>query len=972
MSATPWTELEALFHEALARAPAERAAFLAERCAGRLDRQAEVEALVRAHERTASALEMPLTPQTQLKAGMRLGSYEVLSQIGAGSMGEVYRARDTRLGRDVAIKVLPALFLSDPERRARFEREARVLAALSHPHIAVIHGIEDAEDVPALILEFVDGVTLAERLVHPITVSEALTIAGQIAEALEAAHEKGIIHRDLKPANIQITSAGIVKVLDFGIAKASAANGSRPDLSPLPSITATTTREGIILGTAAYMSPEQARSQAVDKRADIWAFGCVLYEMVTATRAFDGETISDTLAAILEREPNWLALPDNIPVGVRRLVRRCLEKDPRRRIHDIADARIELEDALAAPPAPERSKKRNHLSVAVALSLAVAVLLSLAVAGVYVRRAPVDAPVYRTSILPPSGITTDGGVWTADQGFCQCPPNSRFAVSPDGRRLAFTGVEAGGINRLWVQSLDGSTAQRLAGTEGATVPFWSPDSRFIGFFVPGGGTVKRIDASGGPALTLADKSGASTGGATWSRNGVILFAAFGPGNPIRRVSASGGATSAATTLDADRGETRHGFPFFLPDGRHFLYLAIGSKTTGPNTPNGIYVAALDSKERKLLVPGGSNAIYAQGHLFFLREQTLMSQPFDVEGLELTGEPMPVAEHVTTGGQTGMAGAFSASETGVLAYQTGPVEVGAPQAGPFTRPMWFDRSGKRIGMLAEQARYSDLELAPDGTRVAMSVFDASLRTRDIWLFDVARELRTRFTFDRGDEWTSIFSRDGGRIVFNTRRKGPLDLYVKASNGVGPEEELVADALDKIPFDWSVDGRFVLFGASTANNGADLWVLPLDGDRKPLPFLQTPFWDGPARFSPNGRWIAYGSNESGRNEVYVAPFPRREGKWQISTAGGYLPRWRRDGKELFWLAPDGKLMAATVHGEGSAFAVDEVRPLFDTRLGGLRYAYDVSPDGQRFLVNTIVEDAQAAPITLVVNWPALMKK
>jgi hypothetical protein len=431
-------------------------------------------------------------------------------------------------------------------------------------------------------------------------------------------------------------------------------------------------------------------------------------------------------------------------------------------------------------------------------------------------------------------------------------------------------------------------------------------------------------------------------------------------------------TSAATTLDGDRGETRHAFPFFLPDGRHFLYLAIGSKTSGPNTPNGIYVAALDSNDRKLIVPGGSNAIYASGYLFFLREQTLLAQRFDEERLELTGEALPVAEHVTTGGQTEMAGAFSASETGVLAYQTGPVEVGTPQAGTITRPVWFDRSGKRIGMLAEQARYGDLELDPGGTRVAMSVFDVSRRTRDIWLVDVARELRTRFTFDRGDELASIFSRDGSRIVFNARRKGPLDLYVKASNGVGPEEELLADALDKIPFDWSVDGRFVLFGAITAKAGADLWVLPLDGDRKALPFLQTPSWDGPARFSPNGRWIAYGSDESGRNEVYVAPFPRREGKWQISTAGGSWPRWRRDGKELFYLAPDGKLMAATVHGDGSAFAVDAVRPLFDTRLGGLRYAYDVSPDGQRFLVNTIVEEVTTAPITLVVNWPASLKK
>jgi Tol biopolymer transport system component len=536
----------------------------------------------------------------------------------------------------------------------------------------------------------------------------------------------------------------------------------------------------------------------------------------------------------------------------------------------------------------------------------------------------------------------------------------------------------GEAHRLWMQLLDGGSARPLAGTEGAAVPFWSPDSRFIGFFTTE--NVKRIDAAGGPPLTLAD-SGGSTSGAAWNRDDVVLFGYFGGGNPIRQVSASGGTPSPVTTLDVNNGETRHAFPFFLPDGRHFLYLAVGSKTAGANSPNGIYVAALDSKDRKLLVPGGSSVMYAQGYLFFLRGQTLMAQPFDVERLELTGNAVPIAERVTVGGQTGMAGGFTVSQSGVLAYQTGPAEVGG-QSGGLTQLVWFDRSGKQIGVLGDPARSADLSLAPDGRRVAVSVFDLARRDRDIWLFDLARGLGTRFTFDPADEVTPVWSPDGSRMVFSARRKGHLDLYQKASSGAGVEEELLADGLDKYTADWSPDGRFILFGVQAPTTGFDLLVLPLFGDRKPFPFLQTTSFENGGQFSPDGRWIAYESNESGRDEVYVAPFQggapsaaatrgTSGGKWQLSTAGGTQPRWRRDGKEIFYLAPDNKLMATVVNGQGSAFEVGAVRPLFDTRTSGPLYVYDVSPDGQRFLVNTLVEEAAPEPITLVVNWPALLK-
>ena len=974
MTPERWRQVTGMFHAALTHEAPARARYLNDACAGDAALRSEVEAMLAAHADSAAlgAVSVP-SSGTQLDSGAMIGAYRIEGLIGAGGMGEVYRARDTKLGREVAIKILPSSFAADPERVRRFEREARLLAALNHPHIAAIHNFEESPSpstgqatVHALILELVEGPTLADRLAKgPLPVKEALDIARQIAEALEAAHEKGIIHRDLKPANITITPAGIVKVLDFGLAKIYAGESAGQDPLRSPTITAGT-REGMILGTAAYMSPEQARGQAVDRRTDIWAFGCVLYEMLTGRPAFAGETISDTIAAILGRGPDWQTLPETTPASVRRLLQRCLERDPKRRLHDIADARIELDDAgtgsldqQAIDSTTSARHASRRLGWMIAAASTTALVAALVVGSVlYLRRAPAeDTLAYRSSILLPTGITLPGVL----------APNARFALSPDGRRLAFVGAEAGGVTRLWVQSLNGLSAQPLAGTEDAAVPFWSQDSQSIGFLA--GGKIKRIDADGGTPLILADYPG-GTGGATWSRDGVILFATFGEGNPLRRISASGGAPSAATTLSVDSGETRHAFPFFLPDGRHFLYLAVGSKTAGPGSPNGIYVTAVDSNERKLIVPGGSMAMYAQGHLFFLREQTLMAQPFNVESLELTGDAVPIAERVIIGGQTGTAGGFSVSETGALAYQTGSAGVGGQAA--LAQLVWFDRSGKQIGVLGDRARSGDLELAPDGRRVAVSLFDPVQRARDIWLFDIARGLRTRFTFDAAEEFGSVWSPDGSRIVFNSRRKGHLDLYQKASSGAAAEEELLADDFDKSPVDWSPDGRFILFAVTAPKTGSDLWILPLFGDRKPLPFLQTPFNESPGQFSPDGRWIAYSSSESGRYEVYVTPFPGPGGKWQVSTAGGDWLRWRRDGKEIFYVAPGGRLMAAAVNGGASAFEVGDVRPLFDPRgAAPNQWMYDISPDGQRFLVNTLAEEAGSAPITLVVNWPALLK-
>ena len=965
-SMTPerWRQVTTLFHAVRVRDAPDRPRYLDEACANDAMLRAEVEAMLSAHAETGrlSAVgPMGAAMRTQqLGSGTMIGPYRIDCLIGTGGMAEVYRARDTKLGRDVAVKVR-APFHADPERLARFEREARVLAALNHPHIAIIFGFEAVDGVSALVLELVDGETLAARIARgPIPLDQASLIARQIAEALEAAHEKGIVHRDLKPANVKITSAGAVKVLDFGIAKIYAGDANPDPLHP-PTLTVGT-REGMILGTAAYMSPEQARGLVVDKRTDIWAFGCVLYEMLTGLPAFPGETISDTVAAILDREPDWSVLSGKTPASVQRLLRRCLEKDPRRRLHDIADARIELDDAPAsaegslvvAGRAIGRPNKGHRLPWTIA-----AVALIAAAAGLSnVRDAPVDANVYRTSLLLPTDVQLD----------CGCPPAVRFALSPDGRRLAFVGVDSrSGVTRLWVQPLDGGAPQAVAGAEGGYVPFWSPDGQSIGFF--GGEKVKTVAVTGGSPMTVADNP--TGAGATWNRDGVILFATLGPGNPIKRVSASGGPTSPATALNPDNGETRHGFPSFLPDGRHFLYLAIGSKTAGPNSANGIYVAALDSKERKLLVPGGSNAMYAQGHLFFLRQQTLLARPFDVERLEFTGREAPIAERVTTGGQTGTAGAFTVSPSGQLAYQIGPTETGG-EAGALSQLIWVDRKGQPIGVLGDQAAYGDVELSPDGERLAVSVFDPLRRTRDIWLFDVRRRLKTRFTFDPADEWASIWSPNGSRVAFNAMRKGRLQLYQRSTNGADAEQELLASDVSKFLLDWSPDGRFILFSAIASTTGSDLWVLPRFGDRKPIPFLQTQSGETQGAFSPDGRWIAYTSNESGRDQVYVAPFPGPGGKWQVSVAGGSWPRWRRDGKEIFYVSAGNKLMAAAVSGHSSAFDVGPVQPLFDVRPGGPRFSYDVSPDGQRFLVNTLVEDRAEAPITLVVNWPALVKK
>jgi Tol biopolymer transport system component len=890
-----------------------------------------------------------------LSAGARLGPHEIIALLGAGGMGEVYRARDTKLNRDVAVKVLPESFANDPDRLARFHREAQALASLNHPNIAHIHGLEESGDVRALVMELVEGEVLSQRLGHgPIPLDEALHIARQIADALEAAHEQGIVHRDLKPANIKVREDGTVKVLDFGLAKMLEPLVSAANLTQSPTITSPAmTGVGVLLGTASYMAPEQARGRQIDKRADIWALGCVLYEMLAGRQAFAGEDIAETIGAVIHKEPDWTALPANTPPAIRMLLRRCLQKDRRNRIPDAGMVRIEIQDALAASPPETRvssagdvHSRRERLAWVLALSVS---LLAAFLAGLlWFRQTPADARVYRTSILPVDDVTMVG-----------LPPG-RFALSPDGRLLAFTARRTGEAVTLWLRSLQDGSVRPLAGTEGAIGQFWSPDSRFLAFNAQG--RLKKIDIAGGPAVTLAstDRPGLFAGGA-WSRDDVILFPMDAG---LHRVPATGGTPPlAATTLDTAAGDTRHWWPWFLPDGKHFLYEAVGS-TTNPNDPRAVYIGSLDTPgSGRLLLNGGSNAKYAEGHLLFMRDRTLMAHPFDLRRLELVGEPVPVAEQVDVGGSTGQSGAFSVAEAGVLAYQTGE-QIGS-------QIVWVDRSGKQIDVVQDRGDYGDLELSPDGTRAVVSVATAN-RVRNIWIVDLTRKLRSPFTLGDREEFAAVWSADGSRLAFNGGRlREQMDLFVKSSNGAGPEERLLPANAIAIPSSWSPDGKFLLYSELRQTEAGNIWVLPLAGDRKPIPFMQTKANEGGARFSPNGRWVAYGSNRTGRAEIWVSPFPSTGANTLISPSGGLHEsvRWSRSGRELFYISPDQFLVAAEVDGSSREFKVLGVKPLFQFQPRPIGTAYDVTPDGQKFLVNAIGDESRGTqPISLVINWTA----
>jgi serine/threonine protein kinase len=956
MTPERWEQVGKLYQAALALPPAERETFLDHACGDDTGMRREVVSLLAAEDGAGSflaagamndAAKMLAGDKSLSLVGKRLNHYQMLSLLGAGGMGEVYLAEDTRLKRKVALKLLPTELTANQDRLRRFEQEARAASALNHPNIITIHEIGESRRWHYLVTELIDGETLRKRLKQGgIELAAALEIARQVASALNAAHQAGIVHRDIKPENIMLRRDGLVKVLDFGLAKLTESSTSGLS-SNAPTRAQVNTETGMVMGTARYMSPEQARGQKVDARTDIFSFGVVFYEMITGCAPFEGETASDVVAAILKSEPPPLANgAHEVPGELEHIISRALRKDPERRYQVVKDLLLDLEDLKQRPTEVSVPARRPlaHLAWIAATALLLVATLALAIA--YFQRAPVEVRAVRSSILPPEKSSFD--------------TNTDFlSISPDGRRLTFVATTAEGKSLLWVRSLDALSAQPLTGTEDASFPFWSPDSRFLGFFADG--KLKRIEAAGGPTLTLADAPLAR--GGTWNRDDVIIFAPAAAG-ALQRVSASGGSSSAVTQLDSARSGTSHRWPCFLPDGQHFLYLSREATVSGSETA-AVYVTSLGSNESKLLLRVSSNVAYAQGYLLFLREGKLMAQAFDTKRLEMAGDAFPIAEGVQS--VPAMArGVFAVSENGALVYLTGSVSSSS-------QIVWFDRSGKQLSVLSDPAIYYYPQLSRDGKRVALTIVDPRNGNADVWIYEVVRGLKTRFTTDPADEQSPAWSPDGSRIVFASNREGHFDLYQKAASGVGSDELLLESNLDKNPTSFSPDGRFLLYLVVDPKTKADLWLLPLTGDRRPFPFLQTEFNEFNGQFSPDSRWIAYTSDESGRNEIYVMPFPGPGGKRQISTSGGSHPKWRSSGREIFYLAPDNKLMAAEVSGQGATLEVGAVRSLFEVRpyfeVGSV---YDLTSDGQRFLINTMVEQKASGPITLVLNWTADLKR
>ncbi|MBI4479370.1 MAG: serine/threonine-protein kinase [Acidobacteria bacterium] len=931
---------------------------------------------------------MPLEP------GTMLGHYEIRSLIGVGGMGEVYRAHDHKLARDVALKVLPEAFARDPERIARFRREARLLAALNHNNIAAIYGFEEDNGKHFLVMELVEGDTLREQILREGAASaeEAVGIGRQMADALEHAHEKNIIHRDLKPANVKVTPAGVVKVLDFGLAKAFAAEPESGDPTDTPTLMSSPTLPGVILGTAAYMSPEQAKGKRVDKRTDIWALGCVLYELLTGQGAFsrqpsrhqspdrkggvpdrskqpvagapgsdEPDTVQEIIARVLQADPDWNALPESTPPGIRALLRRCLTKDLNRRLRGAADISIALEDSLTAPatappapaplPAPPTPPFWKRTLPFALTSLLAAVLAALAVWQSR-RSAPpgFTGPARLTVNLPP-----------AEQlGDLNFPA---LAFSPDGTQLAYIGSH-GDTQQIFLRSLDSQETKPIPGTEGAATPFFSPDGQWIGFFAQG--KLKKVSIAGGFVQTLCDA--ASQNGGSWAADNTIFFAPS-QATGLWKVSTSGGQPEEVTKLDRSKGQVSHRWPQVLPGGKALLFTVMTGLGLDENQ---IVTQTIGTGEQRVLVQGSTMARYsATGNLVYWRAGTLLALPFDPERLELTDTvPVSIAEEVLLNNGGPSAAQFALSATGSLAYLSGSAHQNE------RRLVWVDRKGAVEPVAAPPRSYRSLALSPDGRKVATEV---TSNISDIWILDLARDAMTRTTSEPGGVRAPIWTPDGKRIVYRAIRSGFRNLFWRAVDGRGDEERLTASEENPSPTSVSPDGKALAFLNVSPTTGNDIWVLALADDprqagaspqqagaeaRKPKVFLRTPFSEGGAEFSPDGHWLAYRSNESGHDEIYVQPFPGPGGRTQISTDGGAGPRWARNGRELFYLNGD-KMMVVEVNATITGFTATKPRVLFEGRYTGDNY--DVAPDGQRFLMIQNVEPEQpATQINVILNW------
>jgi Tol biopolymer transport system component len=895
-----------------------------------------------------------------LPAGERLGSYQVIALLGVGGMGEVYRASDSKLGRVVALKVLPSGLHMDEQRMLRFEREAQILAALNHPNIATIHGLEDSGPTRALVMELVEGPTLADRIAEgPLPLEEALGIAAQIAEALEYAHERGIIHRDLKPANVKITPDGKVKVLDFGLAKALDDAPETVNIATSPTLSVAATRAGIILGTAAYMSPEQAKGKSVDRRGDVWAFGVIIYEMLTGKQLFSGETASETLAAVIMKEPDLNSLPAATPAPIRQLVRRCLTRDPRQRLRDIGEARIAINEYLANPAgaaletgssatanvAPQPAWRRALPWALAALAAAIA---ALALWGPW-RATSEPAQPIRLS------VEIGAHASLAAAGF-----GPAAIISPDGSKFAFVAVsESDQRNRLYIRQRNQLEATPLTGTENARDPFFSPDGEWIAFFADA--KLKKISAQGGAAVTLCDAPG-DRGGA-WSEDGTIIFAR-GNREGLSRVPEAGGTPEPLTTLDASKGEITHRWPQVLPGGKAILFAAHNS---GSNFGEGaIIVQVLKTGERKTVRTGGMFARYVpSGHLVYANDGTLFAMPFDLARLQTTGPASPFLEHVAMSGGTGSA-QYDFSKTGAFVYV-----VGNNQGGIIVVD-WMDREGKFQPLRTVPEDYLDPRFSPDGKKLALVVQDR--KSSDIWVYDLDRDTLSRVTFGPGYNETPVWTPDGRRIVYSsTQGNSPDNLFWVKSDGTGAPERLTESKGQQSSYSISLDGKFLAFDQvdSKSSTGRDIWTLSLEGSDKPgwkpgqpQVFLNSPFRETEPAFSPDGRWLAYSSDDTGTTEVYVRPFPGPGGKWQISNGGGVCPIWSKNGKELFsrTLQPPYKMMVANYRLVGNAFQNDKPQVwspgTFESR-GPSTWTADLAPDGRRFAVLRIPETSANSP-------------
>ncbi len=912
--------------------------------------------------------------------GETISHYKVLEKIGEGGMGEVYRAEDTNLSREVAIKVLPEQFTKDPQRLARFEREAKLLASLNHPNIAAIQSFEHPDDIHFLVLELVEGETLAERVDKgplpveeadgvrvlalelvpgetlaervakgPLPVDEALEVCRQIAEGVEAAHEKGVIHRDLKPANVKVTPEGKVKILDFGLAKAFEEEIPAADISQSPTLTEEMTRAGVILGTAAYMSPEQAKGKPVDKRADIFAFGAVLYELLTGKRAFEGETITETIAAVLKSEPDWGRLPSDTPWRIKELLDDSLQKEVRDRSHDISHARIQLRKALREPAAALPIDQGGAAQPAVwkrAIPWSLAGMMALIIGLMLWNLRPT------TSISMPPPVVRSVVTLPADVRMADLTAGA-LALSPDGTHLAYAATR-GGATQLYMRTMDQLEAKPIPGTESASSPFFSPDGQWLGFFA--GSKLKKVSVSGGAPVILSDIS-SPFAVASWGADDTIVVPAF-TSSALSQVSADGGTLQILTTLDS--GESDHGSPQVLPDGKTVLFTV----RSAVDTPQ-IVVQSLETQERRVVLERASGARYVpSGHLVYPQSGTLMAVAFDLEQLEVTGSPIPILQGVMESGPPSYFAHFVFSDTGTLVYV--PTGTDSREGRTF---VWVDRKGVAQPMAAPPRYYGTPRLSPDGQRVAVTISDSD--RNDIWTYDIQGDTLTRLTFE-GNGSFPLWTPDGKRITFQSIRLGPQDLFWKPADGTGAAEQLLVSALSKSPHSWSPDGKFLAYTELNPTSGGDIWVLPFEGEREPEPFLQEPYIETGAVFSPDGHWVAYRSNESGRHEIYVQPFPATGAKWQISTDGGEEAAWvrTRTGQEIFYRNGD-KMMSVDVTTE-PAFTQGKPELLFEGQYLtlGPRAEYDVTPDGQRFLM--IKSEQQVTQINVVLNWFEELKR